>query len=136
MPVDLFMSLLGLKCARFPSIQWLHVAGLHYIESDGDKVERSKRPSGNYNEFSSGKAWSAEDVSWVYSAQTLKSGVTGRAELDSVAERTARTLCNLLLQPGAAKVLIDQAPFGDRVSAASRGHLQTHLRRLLGKPAV
>ena len=51
-------------------------------------------------------------------------------------KETARGLCDLLLQPGAAKVLIDQAPFGHRVSAASRGHLQTHLRRLLGKPAV
>jgi hypothetical protein len=39
MPVDLFMSLLGLKCARFPSTQWLHVAGLHYIEFDVDKIE-------------------------------------------------------------------------------------------------
>jgi hypothetical protein len=39
MPVDLFMSLLGLKCARFPSTQWLHVAGLQYIEFDGDKIE-------------------------------------------------------------------------------------------------
>ena len=111
------------------------------LRNEGFKVARETPHRGEEDQPMSPeeerrKVEAADRFTWVYSAQTLKLGVTGRAELDSVAQRTARRLCDPLLQPGAAKVLIDQAPLGHRVSAASRGHLQTRRRRLPGEPAV